>query len=328
MMLSRREIFGVLFRALGSTPVAVARAELRIDRLRLENALPLRSCGSCSYRADVVVSVLGVRILSRANVGSAFMALRECSSADVRSTALQFTGESRPERAHGVRYTGSLEEATVEQGSTLTEAANFGFITASAEESYAEARQRVMAKGAALAAFIAVESVHRPGCASNSKAYVALPADSPTTDWRDLISQVRSLFSTARLTSSELNVPGGTARTFLYSILAAIRSPESVYSCDYVHNGNLFRLDCEKTTDRHTGEGLASKTTVAFARRVIRVAGRTRNQTNGRTSTFRFWLEEGSDYPLRIEFQPRSYLRIVLEFDPTIDVPINTKEAI
>jgi hypothetical protein len=61
---------------------------------------------------------------------------------------------------------------------------------------------------------------------------------------------------------------------------------------------------------------------------VIRVAGRTRNLSNGRTSTFKFWLEEGSDYPLRIEFQPRSYLRIILESDPSIDVPTGTKEAI
>ena len=328
MMLSRRKVFGILIRALGITPIAVAQAELRIDRLRFENALPLRTCGSRAYRADVVVSVLGVPIFSRANVGSAFMALRECSSADVRTTSLQFTGGSRPERAHGVRYSGSLEEATVEQGSALAEAANFGFITASPEEGYAEARQRVMAKGTSVAAFIAVESIHRPGCVSNSKACVTLPADAPAPEWRNLIGQVRSLFSTARLTSSELKVAGGTARTFLYSILAAIRSPESIYACDYVHNGNLFRLDCEKTADRHAADGLASRTMMSSAQRVIRVAGRTRNRANGRTSTFKFWLEEGSDYPLRIEFQPRSYLRIVLEFDPTIDVPTKPKEAI
>ena len=309
-------------------PAAVARGELRIDRLRFENALPLRSCGSRAYRADVVVTVLGVPIFSRASVGSAFMALRECSLADVRTTSLQFTGGSRPERAHGVHYSGSLEEATVEQGSTLTEAANFGFVTASTEESYAEARQRVLVKGMAPAAFIAVESIHRPGYVINSKACVTLPADRAAPDWQNLMGQIRSLFSSARPTTTELKLPGGAATTFLYSILAAIRSPESLYGCDYVHNGDRFRLDCEKTLDRHVGEILVSKNLASSAQRVLRVAGRTRNLANGRTSTFKFWLEEGSDYPLRIEFQPRSYLRIILEFDGSIDVSTSTKEAI
>jgi len=286
-----------------------ARGELRIDRMRQENPLPVQACGSRAYRADVLVTVLGVPVFSRANVGNAFLWFRECSSGGLRATSLHFAGGSRPERAHGVHYSGSLEEAAVERGGTLMEAANFGFVTASQEESYAEARKRVAAKTSAPITFVAVESLHRPGTVRNSKAYLTLPCED-TGDWHEQIGEIRSLFSTARVTTSELRPAGGTPRTFLHSILAVIRSADNVFASEYVHNGNLFRLECEKAADKH----------------LTRVTGRTRNLGNGRMASFRFWLEQGSDYPARIEFQPRSYLRIVLEPDPPAQLP--TKEAV
>ena len=48
---------------------------------------------------------------------------------------------------------------------------------------------------------------------------------------------------------------------------------------------------------------------------MVRVAGKVRREAGGKETEFRLWIEEGAapPVPLRIDFQPKSYLRLVLE---------------
>ena len=48
---------------------------------------------------------------------------------------------------------------------------------------------------------------------------------------------------------------------------------------------------------------------------VVRVAGKLRREAGGKETDFRLWIEEGAaqPVPLRIDFQPKSYLRLVME---------------
>jgi hypothetical protein len=51
---------------------------------------------------------------------------------------------------------------------------------------------------------------------------------------------------------------------------------------------------------------------------LLQVQGKIRNLRTGRETPFRVWLEGGSDsiVPVRIEFQPRSFLRLTFEAVP------------
>jgi len=48
---------------------------------------------------------------------------------------------------------------------------------------------------------------------------------------------------------------------------------------------------------------------------VARLAGKVRRESGGKETDFRLWIEEGAEQPLplRIDFQPKSYLRLVME---------------
>ena len=140
----------------------------------------------------------------------------------------------------------------------------------------------------------------------------------PTQGRRDLgelIRQVRSQFATTERTTRELCVPGSSAAgTFMYSVLVAVRSgkPHSAYA--YVHNAQEYWLEFERTPDPRAGRALAAKGLTDHPESVTRFTAHVRERSVRRVSTFQLWLDNTSELPIRIEFQPRSYLRINLEW--------------
>jgi hypothetical protein len=263
-----------------------------------------------TYRADVVISIMGVPIFSRQGVGSAWMRLREGARDGLKTVSILFAGGSDPGRAHGVNYCGSAEEVAVEDDGGLSEAASFGFVTASpSDESFDQARHRVMdGNRKDQPSFIVVDELHRASRVRVRKALAPAP-DSPCPGWSQLARHIRSQFSSSNVMEREIVVPA-VESTFLYSVLAAMRSDERSVRHPYFHNGRRYQLDCEK--------GIRGET--------MRLSGRIRDLENRRDSNFRLWLEAGQDLPLRVEFSPRSYLRITLEADPEIRGPLESKE--
>jgi hypothetical protein len=280
-----------------------------------------------SYRADAVVSFLSVPVFSRQGVGTALAVLREVWQEERKSVEIRFAGGSRPERTHGIKFGGSIHETGVEHGAALVHAAYFGFITARPEESYEEARQSVMGHHKTADLYTAVEAVHDGTCVSNRKISVDV-SNAVWGDWTELARQVRARFLNANPAAQE-NCQSVTAPipTFLYSILRGIRSQQSHFAGTYSHNARLYQLECETRVDHRAGEALAAKNLTACPEKIRCLSGKVRELETRRVSSFRLWLEDGSVLPLRIEFQPRSYLRIQLEFDPTIAVPNQPKEA-
>ena len=80
-------------------------------------------------------------------------------------------------------------------------------------------------------------------------------------------------------------------------------------------------MDLERSPDRRAGVALAARRRTTHPDTVTRLTGRTSLVGTRQGSTFRMWLDDQSDFPLRIEFQPRSYLRIVLESQPAAAQP-------
>ena len=299
----------------------------RTDSLLEENDFPFHTILKRIYRADVVIAVLGVPIFSRQGVGGGVAVLREAAQGDRRLVSLQFAGGANPERTHGIHYFGSTEEAVVESPAEPLRAASFGFVTArsSNQESFEQARQNLMAHSSHPAAAVtAVEQLIQQGKVRNLSA--TLPAGDVAwrDDWQELTKQVRSEFQQANATGQEVNCPAD-ALTFLFAVLRATRTPGKS-SFHYFHNAKPFRLECEKAADRHAAENFSAKRLTSSPQTVARLAGQIHDLTKGHTSTFKLWLDQSSDLPIRIEFSPRSYLRIALELDPTLEPSRKRKE--
>ncbi|HLK20690.1 MAG TPA: hypothetical protein VKT81_17170, partial [Bryobacteraceae bacterium] len=276
-------------------------------RLRGESCLPFTLDRKRSYRADVVVTLLGMPIFSRQGVGSAFASVREAFIDGRKIVSLQFGGGANPERTHGIQYFGSTEEVIQLNPGGMVEAGCFGFVTArhNNQEGLEQARQRLVANGSSASPpVIAVEERVEAGRLKNASATLATD-DFALQDWQELPRQVRSAFQRLDVARKDVNFPAGSS-TFLYAVLIAIRGAGKS-SLDCMHNAKPFRLDFEKAPDGRFGG-------------VSRLTGQIHDLTRGHTSTFRLWLGEGSDLPIRIEFSPRPYLRIALEMDPALDL--------
>ena len=150
-----------------------------------------------------------------------------------------------------------------------------------------------MESGTTGSAYVAVDELHR--CSRVHLRRAVIPtAKCWTNDRDDLIRGVRSEFSRSTPVEREVDYPApAVPATFLYTVLSAVRSAGRKTSHVYVHNGKRYQLQCEKSAGR--------------------VTGHIRDLETSRVSTFRLWMEEAGDLPERIEFSPRSYLRISLE---------------
>jgi len=318
-MLSRRELCRFLLTAFGlANTLKRARATLAnplsVDRLMAQSELLLPDPTIRTYRADVVVTLLGVPVFARKGVGGAFAALREATEGKRRLVALRFAGGANPQRTHGFKYDGCLEEAILQDGPTVPQAAYFGFVTSSSNESYDQARQRILARRKSPDSFVATEGAHTAGFARCEKSSVSLPGET-AQDLSELEQRIRACFHDADRTAAELRTRGGAAaKTFLYSVLTALRSGDARSQLDYVHNARAYRLEWERAADPHRGG-------------VDRFTGHIQEVATRQFSTFRLWLDRQSELPLRIEFQPRSYLRISLEYEPADAASRHTEET-
>ena len=279
----------------------MASVGIAFRRLQSQDCLSFTLDRRRNYRADVTISLLGVPIFSRQGVGSAFASLREAFLDGRRIVSLQFAGGANPERTHGIQYFGSTEEVIQQNAAGAVEAGCFGFVTArhANQEGLEQARQRLLAAGSSGRPSVTVveERVHA-GMLKNASA--TLPTENlALQDWQELARQMRSAFQRTDVVKKEASFPAGSS-TFLYAVLSAIRA-RGKGSLTCMHNAKPYRLDFDMTPG-------------------LRLTGRIHDLTKDHTSTFRLWLEEGSDLPVRIEFSPTPYLRIALEADAAVEI--------
>ena len=304
-MLTRRVLCRLLFTALGFAVTGkrvrgAAAPSLGVEGLLSRSELPLPAAAIRRYRADVVITLLGIRVFAREGVGRAFAAIREAAEGQTKIIALQFAGGAIPERSHGVRFDGSMEEVVLEGSSR--EAGYFGFVTRSANENYDQARRRILNGAERACTYVAVEGLHSAGCARSERTVVSLP-DRCGRGLSELIEQIRAGFRARDRIAEELHTPGVSApRTFLHSVFMGLRSGSVRFQRDYVHSARRHSLELERISDQPGP--------------VMRFTGRVRDLATQRVSVFWIWLDNRSCLPLRIEFHPRSYLRISLDYQP------------
>jgi hypothetical protein len=275
-----------------------------------------------SYRADANIVLFGIALFSRGNVGGGFARLTETPDGPRNDVRLLFVSGSLPERAHGLNRMGYIEESVSESNTRPGHAEYFGFMTSSGEESLADAKKALHGPSDGEVQFVASRGEIDGAGARHTVRRMMLPASSRWTDAPHLLELVQE----------DLDQPGNDAKyadlshgerpgTFLYTVLSMVRSPVRTTDGSFVHNGKLFHLHAVKRPDEKAGAEFMANQMISSPRDAVELAGLIRNAKTGVETTFRVWFDRTSPnaLPLRFEFQPKSYLRLVFEAVPAGD---------
>ncbi len=253
------------------------------------------------YLVDATILLLSVPVLRRSNVGAARIAVRRSKEENCRHVALELAAASDPARAHGLNRAGWIREAVVERDSVPVRAAVLGIMNDSPEQNVEQARNAFRNDGGE-ERFVAIDSANSPGHTRSRVAHFGAPAGA--------VAQSRLAEAARRSLGSDASgwrehdwpeTGGGAPMTFLYAIYQWMEAGGANRQLSYVFNEDNYRLTLESAPE--TG-------------RAVRVRGEIENLTKRlRPMRFQFWVDRGSEVPLpyRVEFQPRSFLRLTFE---------------
>jgi hypothetical protein len=258
-----------------------------------------------TYRADAVILFLGLSIYRRAGVGGGKASLEETGQgAELRRTFF-FAAGSDAKRAHGLSRLGWIQEVATGPASTPSGISYFGVLTASPEESLEHARKSVDASPAGRSTFSAVSGRNTPAHSRSALTHFEYSSNSLWSD-PGLIGYAESLFRGEGADWRETAwpaPPNQTPLTFLaaFTNLLPRRTGRAVGR--YVYNEQEYRLELE--AQKPTRDAVP----------LLPVHGKIRNLRTSNETSFRIWLEKdsASPVPVRIEFQPRSFLRLTFE---------------
>jgi hypothetical protein len=259
---------------------------------------------SRTYRADAIILLLGIPIYRRAGVGGGQASFEETGEGASLRRTLFFAGGSDPKRSLGLRRVGWMQEVVLGPASAPSEAAYFGVLTSSPEESLEHARKSVAASPSGSSTFSAVNGRNTAGHSRSSLTHFEY-SDSVLWSDRGLIEKAHSTFD-GKVDWRETtwpNSPGHTPATFLLQLSALLKQRGRRAEGRYVYNEQEYVMQLETPQTGRDRE------------RLVPVRGMTRNLRTGHETPFRLWLEEADNSvaPVRIEFQPRSFLRLTFE---------------
>jgi hypothetical protein len=262
---------------------------------------------SRTYRADAVILFLGISIYRRAGVGGGHASLEETGEGASLRRTLFFAGGSDPKRAHGLSRLGWMREVVLGPASTPSAVDYFGVLTSSPEESLEHARQSVATPASGRSLFSAVNGRNTTGHSRSAVTHFEYSAGAIWSD-RGLIEQAQSTFHADvdwRETSWP-TWPNQPPPTFLFQMATLLMQRTRRAVGRYVYNEQEFLLELDAPESGRDRE------------RLLPVRGKIRNLRTGHDSLFRLWLGEAADsiVPVRIEFQPRSFLRLTFEALP------------
>jgi hypothetical protein len=266
------------------------------------------------YRADAQILVLSLPILRRSGVGGGSVVWREWRAPAGLNRLLEFTGYSNPERSAGLNRLGLIRETScAEDAGVQNESSYFGVMTASPEESAAEAHQALQST-ATEATYSAIQGRIAGGQVETATALFRGPARLSPERRNELYARAAQALSSAPNKAPEFRAIGPIPALFLHALADALHASGSGQA-QYVYNGRLYRLWVRRTADAHAAAYFRERGIIRAGAEVVRVAGKVRREAGGKETEFRVWIEEGAaqPVPLRIDFQPKAYLRLVFE---------------
>jgi len=262
---------------------------------------------SRTYRADAVILFLGISVYRRAAVGGGRASFEETGEGASLRRTLFFAGGSDPKQAHGLRRLGWIEEVVIGPASAPSETAYFGVLTSSPEESLDHARKSVAAPPSSGSIFSAVSGRHTAGHSRSAVTHFDYAASALWSD-RGLIEHAQATFG-ANVDWRETSWPDSSNQappTFLLQLATLLKQRARHAEGRYVYNEQEYLLELDTAQTGRDREHL------------LPVRGMVRNLRTAHEVPFRLWLEDATDsiIPVRIEFQPRSFLRLTFEALP------------
>jgi hypothetical protein len=255
------------------------------------------------YRADAAILFLGITIYRRAGVGGGQASIEEITDGESTRRTLFFAASSDPKRANGVNRLGWIREVALETGSRMKETAYFGVLTSSPEESLEHARKSIAAPPSGQTLYNAVNGRNSDG---HSRSAVTQFEFASSANWSDqrLIEAAQSTFDdNVRWRETSWPAPANHApSTFLFQVAKLLKGRERHAAGRYVYNEQEYRVELEGLQE---GQGGSTGS-------LLPIRGKISNQRTGRKTGFRLWIDDSarSTIPVRIEFQPRSFLRL------------------
>jgi hypothetical protein len=300
-------------RALGGTLLSLFSKAAPCARLEWTDGSGARPV-AWQYRADAQVLVLGLPFFHRQGVGGGSVVWRESTEADGGMLRLlEFDGYSIPTRAAGLNRLGFIRELSRWTDGKSAESIYFGLMTASPEESAEQARGALHSAAKEQAYSVIDGRVVATGSEDTSAHFLA-PATLSAAQRPELMERAQKALAAAVKATGGPAAPQGEAQSFLQSLAELLRRPERS-ECSYVYSGRLYSLWVTRTPDPKTTAYFRARHLLPQDGNIVRVAGKLRRQAGGPETDFRLWVEQGAGrpLPLRIEYQAKSYLRLVFE---------------
>ena len=278
------------------------------------DAAPGRAGGlERQYRAHAQVLVLALPLVRWPNVGGGSAAWRETSLPENGVLRfLEFTGYSNPARAAGLNRLGFIREISRVQGSA-SESLYFGLMTASPEETAEEARSALHPKGKE-AAYTAIDGRIDAAGVETVVAHFQAPSQWSTANRNDLIQLARKALEMTPSRKPDGEARGAEVRPFLETLANALREADPAEH-RFAYAGRFYRLSLQRAADPKATASFQQRGLVGSGKQLVRVSGKLRRESGGKETNFRLWVEDGAaqPVPLRIEYQAKSYLRLIFE---------------
>ena len=239
-----------------------------------------------------------VPVFSKQNVGGAYLRVEqtrvEQTAVDGATvTRLDFAAGSWPERLKGFNRFGATRETVREENRAVVESAYVSFMASSREKSFSEARQAFQSTPESLPLTVARGRSTADGCAFAIEHRTA-PRNYSWQNCLDLAAEFDRLALPPAAALEEY--PARVLPTFLFAVHRAILTDSPETTTLYTHNGKAYRLRTRSQIDPHSNE-------IALT---CSISGQTE---------FKLWLgsRDRTALPTRIEFHPKSFLKLTLE---------------
>jgi len=251
-----------------------------------------------TYRIDIAILPFGVRIFSLREVGYGSALLHIRSIDGETSSNFEFGGASIPERSRGIRQVGYFEEQITQTGFTVRSSRYFGFISSTPDMAPNQASLHLAtARNPKDQLCCAVEGHISDGSAGFQKTYSApLPADAGLDTLPGLRKIMRQaladICATGCLKGQSRAIP---PKTFLSVLAEASLGASPVLNTNYQYGDQVLRF--QSTRRNISGQIVVD----------AEVQGKSRHR-------FSFTCPDSGrpELPHRIEYQPKSWLRLTL----------------
>jgi hypothetical protein len=241
-----------------------------------------------------------LQIFTKVNVGGALLTIEESGTGECGAVGIQFGAGSWPERLKGFNRFGMTQELVRVENCAVAESTYMSFMTSSREANLSQAQHAFRTAAHDLPLTIARGRVTPDGMAAKI-LHKTVAANFSWIDCPKLMQELRAQIVPVsdRMVGKH---SGPVLPTFLYAVRRSLLQSSGTTTL-YAHNATVYWLKTEARRDHRSGE--------------LIVTARTKRPGDRAESEFKLWLDSGTerDLPLRIEFHPKSYLKLTLEAD-------------